>query len=164
MNRLSLISLTNYEMLFVYNEWHHACLTEMNVHPSADNRHYNDIDYTFEQTHNIIKKYKKYPPPFNHYWDQLKLITNFYYNTYESQISQFDSGDPEILRHVYLIILSRRLPYLRYVEACILVADKESNTNNAVILSFCSNADWTRELMSFITYDKSDIVRLVHYN
>ena len=68
----------------------------------------------------------------------------------------------------YIGSLPLRMPYLRYIEACVLVAqpvhvaDDEDvqlvgTAKNSVIMSFCGNDDWTRELMSFIVYDEEDI-------
>ena len=72
---LPLIKLRKNEKKYIDDEWHHACLTALNLHPSDDNR-YNDIEYTFEEIQNIIKKYGKYPDKNHYYWEELKLYQN----------------------------------------------------------------------------------------
>lgn len=44
-----------------------------------------------------------------------------------------------------------RLPYIYYVEACVLnAAITENNNANMATALFCGNDDWTRELTSYI--------------
>ena len=70
---LPLIKLSKKEMKFVENDWHHACLTALNLKPSYDNM-YNSFDYTFEEIQNVINKYGKFPDPTHYYWEELKYI------------------------------------------------------------------------------------------
>ena len=44
----SLKKLNKKEMRFVEDDWHHACLTYMDLQPTDENR-YNSFDYTFEE-------------------------------------------------------------------------------------------------------------------
>ena len=68
---LPLIKLNKKELKFVEDEWHHACLSALNLHPTNDNR-YNDFDYTFEEIQSIINKYGKSPDKNHYYWEELK--------------------------------------------------------------------------------------------
>ena len=88
-------------------------------------------------------------------WDHFVKETN------QTRTGPID--DYEFLRRVDLFVVSLRLPYLRYVEACVFVAQPVpvhvpiATANNAAVMSFCGNADWTRELMSFVNYDEDDM-------
>ena len=74
------------------------------------------------------------------------------------------------LHCINYLVASLRMPYLRFTEACVLiaqpvhvhVADDEDVQHIPVVnvMVFCGNADWTRELMSFVTYD-NDICSLM---
>ena len=66
-----LLKLREDEKQFVVDEWHHACLTALNHHPSDDNRG-NDQDYTFEEIRAIIARYGKSPGPSHPYWEELE--------------------------------------------------------------------------------------------
>jgi len=76
-----LLKLRKAEMQFVVDDWHHACLTALNLRPSADNRG-TDHDFTFEEIRAIIDRYGKSPGPTHPYWeeletcDELKSVTN----------------------------------------------------------------------------------------
>ena len=65
----SLIKLNKKEMRFVEDDWHHACLTYMDLKPTDDVR-CNDFDYTFEEIEEIIKTYGKKPSSYHWYWDE----------------------------------------------------------------------------------------------
>ena len=65
----SLIKLNKKEMRFVEDDWHHACLTYMDLKPTDDVR-CNDFDYTFEEIENIIKTYGKKPSSYLHCYCQ----------------------------------------------------------------------------------------------
>jgi len=68
---LPLMKLSKKEQKYVDDEWHHACLSALNIHPSNDSR-YNECEYTFEEIQIIIKKYGKYPDKNHYYWEELK--------------------------------------------------------------------------------------------
>jgi len=65
-------SLRKAERQFVVDDWHHACLTALNQHPSDDNRG-TDHDFTFEEIRAIIDRYGKSPGP---YWDEVRSLDN----------------------------------------------------------------------------------------
>ena len=67
----SLKKLNKKEMRFVEDDWHHACLTYMDLQPTDENR-YNSFDYTFEEIEEIIKTYGKNPSSYHWYWDEKK--------------------------------------------------------------------------------------------
>ncbi len=64
---LPLISLTNDEMKYVENKWHHAVLSLMNVLPTFNNR-YNDVALQESEIHYIIRLYGIKPPVDHWYW------------------------------------------------------------------------------------------------
>ena len=68
---LPLIKLSKREMQFVEDDWHHACLSQYNLHPSFDNR-YNDFDLDIQEIKSIINKYGKTPSRYHWYWDEIK--------------------------------------------------------------------------------------------
>jgi hypothetical protein len=68
-----LIKLTKKQMSYVEDDFHHACLTSMNLVPSNDNR-YSCLDYTFEEITHIIKLYGKKPCKDHWYWKELAEI------------------------------------------------------------------------------------------
>ena len=65
-----LIPLTEKQMSYVVDDFHHACLTAINMVPSHDNRH-SCLDYDFEEITQIIKLYGKEPCKDHLYWKEL---------------------------------------------------------------------------------------------
>jgi hypothetical protein len=68
---LPLIKLSEKQMTFVENEWHHVCLSYLKKRPTNDNRH-NSFDYSFEEIQYMIKTYGKYPDKNHYYWEELQ--------------------------------------------------------------------------------------------
>ncbi len=68
---LPLIKLSKREMQFVEDDFHHACLSKYNLHPSFDNR-YNDYDLSIQDIVLIIDKYGKTPSKNHWYWDEIQ--------------------------------------------------------------------------------------------
>lgn len=68
-----LIKLTKKQMSYVVDDFHHACLTDMDLVPSYDTR-YTCLDYEFEEITYIIKTYGKKPCKEHWYWKELAEI------------------------------------------------------------------------------------------
>ena len=68
-----LIPLTEKQMSYVVDDFHHACLTAINEVPTRDTRH-TCLDYTFEEITHIIKTYGKKPSKNHWYWKELAEI------------------------------------------------------------------------------------------
>jgi len=64
---------TNAEMQYIENEWHHVCLTVLDLVPSASKRYNNlDFHFTFDNIEKIINRYNVYPPKHHWYWFELE--------------------------------------------------------------------------------------------
>lgn len=66
-----LIKLTKKQLNYLEDEWHHACLTYINMIPSYDTR-YTCLDYSFEEITEIIETYGKKPSKDHWYWDEMR--------------------------------------------------------------------------------------------
>ena len=65
-----LIKLTKKQMTYVESDFHHACLTYINMTPTNDTR-YTCLHYEFEEITDIIKLYGKKPSKDHWYWEEL---------------------------------------------------------------------------------------------
>ena len=65
-----LIKLTKKQMSYLEDEFHHACLTYINMKPTYDTR-YTCLDYEFEDITEIINLYGKKPSKNHWYWKEL---------------------------------------------------------------------------------------------
>jgi hypothetical protein len=68
-----LIKLTKKQMSYLQDDFHHACLTALDLVPSRDTS-YSCLDYEFEEITHIIKTYGKKPCKDHWYWKELAEI------------------------------------------------------------------------------------------